>query len=373
MAVPETTSDSLKKLRDITIYKDERFYSTFPSVVVRPDGEVLCAFRRAPDRQFLQPGGKRSHCDSNSYLVMVRSKDGCKTWSKEPELIFAHPMGGSQDPCMVQLRDGSIVCTSYGWTMVHSGASVSEKTNTHPPYAFMGGYVLRSDNGGGSWRGPFIPLALPGEPSLTAFGGPTPTFNRGAMMQAPDGRLLWAVVRAPDRETSERVSSVHLVESRDRAETWKYVCPVAEDPKITFNETSLIQAGNGDIVAFLRTANFDDHACIARSTDGGKTFAKWQDAGFQGHPLHAVKLPDSRILVVYGYRHPPFGVRARILNPDATDSVTAPEFVLRDDGGNGDLGYPWAAVLPDGKVLVSYYINIADGTRHIAGSILEIR
>ena len=53
--------------------------------------------------------------------------------------------------------------------------------------------------------------------------------------------------------------------------------------------------------------------------------------------------------------------------------MDVPVFPLRDDGANGDLGYPWAAVLPDGRVLVVYYMNIADGTRHIAGSLVEIR
>jgi hypothetical protein len=63
---------------------------------------------------------------------------------------------------------------------------------------------------------------------------------------------------------------------------------------------------------------------------------------------------------------------ARILNPDCTDFETAPEIVLRDDGGNADLGYPWSVQLDDKRVLVTYYYNIGDGYRHIAGTILEI-
>ena len=44
--------------------------------------------------------------------------------------------------------------------------------------------------------------------------------------------------------------------------------------------------------------------------------------------------------------------------------------ILRDDGGNGDLGYPWATLLSDQQALVVYYFNRADGLRHIAGTIL---
>ncbi|MFN7141215.1 MAG: sialidase family protein, partial [Limisphaerales bacterium] len=103
----------VRKVEDIVVYEDPKFYSAFPSIVRRPNGELIVAFRRAPEWRHI--GGKGvAHTDPNSYLVLVRSKDDGKTWTKEPELIFAHPYGGSQDPCMLQLRDKSILCASYG-------------------------------------------------------------------------------------------------------------------------------------------------------------------------------------------------------------------------------------------------------------------
>src|SRR4029079_297887 len=84
------------KIKDLIVYQDERFYCAFPSVVCRSDGELLVAFRRAPDRKSLGED-RNSHTDPNSYLVLVRSRDNARTWSAEPELIFAHPYGGSQD------------------------------------------------------------------------------------------------------------------------------------------------------------------------------------------------------------------------------------------------------------------------------------
>ena len=85
-----------------------------------------------------------------------------------------------------------------------------------------------------------------------------------------------------------------------------------------------------------------------------------------------LRLPDNRVLLIYGYRHQPFGIRARILDPECRDTKTAGEMVLRDDGGTGDLGYPWATIMADGRILVVYYFNQKDGLRHIAGTILEI-
>src|ERR1700722_4163410 len=73
----------IKKLRDIVIYRDDKFYRSFPSIVRRRGGELLVAFRRAPDRRRF--GETRvTHTDPNSYLELVRSTDSGKTWTSTP-------------------------------------------------------------------------------------------------------------------------------------------------------------------------------------------------------------------------------------------------------------------------------------------------
>lgn len=360
----------LRKIKDIVIYQSDKFYSAFPSIVRRPSGELIVAFRRAPERRALGEKGS-SHTDPNSYLVLVRSRDGGKTWSQEPELIYANPFGGSQDPCMVQLRNGTFVCTSYGWALVQPDvASQLDDSLRHGNFAFMGGYLLQSKDAGRTWRGPFYPPPVGADNTETVFRKAVPAYNRGAMCQGKDDRLYWVV--AANTGTKPRRTENHLLISTDEGETWKYSCPVATDPRVTFNEASLYETPKGDLVAFIRTANFDDHTVIARSTDGGRSFQPWQDAGFQGHPHYALGLPDKRVLLVYGYRHQPFGIRARVLNPECTDFATASEIILRDDGGNGDLGYPWATMISKKRALVVYYFNRGDGLRHIAGTVLEV-
>jgi hypothetical protein len=362
--------DNIHKVKDIIIYEDARFYSAFPSVVKKADGELIVAFRRAPERRLF--GEKNvTHTDPNSYLVLVRSNNG-EEWTKEPELFYAHPFGGSQDPCLLLLHDNTLICTSYGWALISPGgmANLKKPVATANNFVFLGGYIIRSNDSGKSWKGPFYPPVIPTETTFSALGEPLPAYNRGALYESKNGRILW-VVASSDSPSRDRTST-HLLISDDKGYTWKYSSVVARDDKATFNETSVYETPGGDIVAFLRTAGLDDQACIARSRDGGKSFEPWQKMGFQGHPLNALRLPDNRVLLTYGYRHKPYGIRARILNSECTDFATAPEIILRDDGGNGDLGYSWPVMIDKNHILVTYYFNKNDGTRHIAGTILEI-
>lgn len=365
----QSLSQDCKKIKDVIIYEDAQFYSSFPSVIKRKNGELYVAFRRAPDRKIFSEK-ENNHTDPNSYLVMVRSKDG-ENWTKNPELIYANPLGGSQDPCLLQLKDGTILCTSYGWAFVRpEGLDNLKKPfiNAGNGAIFLGGYIIRSTNGGKSWEAPIYPPSITPEVNFDALGTPLPSYNRGAMYEGKDKKIYW-IVAAHD---SINRTSNHLLISENKGITWEYSSVVAMDAKISFNEASIIETPKGDLVGFLRTSEANDQAFISRSSDGGKTF-RWESMGFQGNPINALILPDKRVLLTYGYRHEPFGIRARILNAECTNFGTTPEIILRDDGGNSDIGYTWPIQLNKNRVLVTYYFNLENGTRHIAGTILEIK
>ena len=162
-----------------------------------------------------------SHVDPNSYLVLVRSKDNGESWTAEPELIFAHPFGGSQDPCMTQLRDGAIVCSSYGWALLRGDAAEKvPPTLRHGDFVFMGGYLVRSLDGGHSWTGPVIPPSVPGNEAKNVFREPCPAYNRGPMWEGRDGSLYWAV--ASQSRLEPRLTEVHLMASKDAGLSWEY-------------------------------------------------------------------------------------------------------------------------------------------------------
>ena len=68
----------------------------------------------------------------------------------------------------------------------------------------------------------------------------------------------------------------------------------------------------------------------------------------RGNPASLIRLKDGRLVLTYGYRAEPNGIRARV---SADGGRTwQPEIVLRSDGGNTDLGYPRSVQRADGKV-----------------------
>jgi len=351
----------MKKIDDSIVYSDRSFYCAFPSVVCLPDGELIAAFRRAPNRKRF--GAKlKFHTDPNSYLVLVRSRDGGRTWSDEPELMYAHPMGGSQDPCMTSLSDGSIIASSYAWAPIDKDMTADDfpgfgvlrelqgQDESHPlgmVVLGLGGYLLKSTDQGQTWRELPPPPArnvcqVPGYEDIVARH-----CNRGNILEGADRQLYWAVTSA---------EGLRLLVSEDGGESWRKGSLMVPADEVTVNETSLVETAGGDLVAFSRTAGFDDHGVVVRSRDRGKTWEPWQDPGIVGHPYHALRLPDYRVFLAYGYRHDPYGVRARMLDPECRD-LTVEELVVCNNGVSFDIGYPWSCLTADGDVLVVYYIN----------------
>jgi hypothetical protein len=116
---------------------------------------------------------------------------------------------------------------------------------------------------------------------------------------------------------------------------------------------------------------------VFASDDGGRTWGFLSRVNDFGAPGSLVRLPDGRLVMVYGYRLMPSGIRAAVSEDEGR--TWGGELIVRDDGGSWDLGYPNAWVTDDGKVGVLYYFNsrndriqVNGGVRHIARSIFSV-
>ncbi len=207
------------------------------------------------------------------------------------------------------------------------------------------------------------------------------------LLVRPDGlALLFVTVARADAagkhggKYGSRFVAVYA--SPDGGKTWRYLSSIRPDspdsPFVDRYYASPVLLPDGRILVALRCQLDGTNAWpeVHESSDGGWTWRFVARVADWGGPTHLSRLEDGRLLAVYGYRVPPYGIRARVSGDDGRS--WGRELVLRDDGGSHDLGYPRAVNLGGGQVLAAYYFNRADdpvqcngGVRHIAATIFQ--
>jgi len=143
--------------------------------------------------------------------------------------------------------------------------------------------------------------------------------------------------------------------------TWKLVSLIGPEPQpggYAIMPSSL-RLKDGALISTIRRSEPKVSGFIEcwRSDDLGATWKMLSLAAEHtgGNPPALVQLPDGRLAVTYGHRHPPAGMRARI---SADEGRTwGPEIAVRDGAFDGDMGYPRSIVRPDGRVMTVYYFN----------------
>lgn len=364
-----------------TIYRDGE-YVAFPNLARLADGTVICAFRHALDRQ--KEYGRVTHVDPTAKDVFITSPDGGHSYDSDLHVIIDDEMS-EQDPCVNVLSDGRIIVTYFRWNLQPIGTGAAKwgeapfrqfGRSLHDKYdCFPEGLAYSiSDDNGKTWRH---------MPTQRMENVPEGASVRGSMVELPDGTLLLPFYGAM---TVSELSRCGLLRSTDRGETFSYysLMGLDTDCKKNYLEPGLYRAPSGKIIAFFRTqsdwkipgTDFEDtylNLHIAVSEDDGKTFAPVQEIeGVWGsNPFHALPLQSGKVLLTYGHRRAPFGIRARVCNAEMTDIAEAEELILRDDAPDGDLGYPNSIQLDDGTILVAYYINGKDGIRTIDVTVLR--
>ncbi|MBF0265364.1 MAG: exo-alpha-sialidase [Gammaproteobacteria bacterium] len=386
---------TITKLKDKIIYKDSNYYASFPSIVAL-ENELFIVFRRARDsRSLLLPidsdnddekedydrlQQQVAHIDSRSQLVSIRFDQKLNQVS-ELKQLSSDADAADQDASLLLLSNQHILLSSFAWYPIathfvkhlrKAGVSVAgspEGSGCH--FIWWGGFTRKSTDQGKHWTKhnylpalPTIKDIIPNKRHST--GGST----RGQAIEV-NSELLLAVYRYDE---TFKTDTCHCYVSHDIGQNWIYRSTIAADHKQTiyFQEPSLIECNNGNIMAFMRTANAGDHLYTCTSSDNGKSWSKpiCRDE-IIGHPTHPLKLQDGSIFLSYGYRHEPYGIRARIMDGNGENFISD-EIILRDDGLNWDVGYPWAVQLNNGHVLVVYYFCTEDSIRHIASTEVEI-
>jgi hypothetical protein len=375
----------MRVLEHRVLYEHPRFHAAFPAVCAAPSGDLLLAFRRGRDpRWLLAPGTDPgnlglSHWDTRSHVATLTLDARTLAPVGEPRAVPPDPECAEQDASLLVTRDGAVLLGSFGWYPVpSSGALVllpgmatglegDARAVTHlTSFVLWGPSVRRSDDGGATFGAhAYLPIAPDSTDRYADRRGVNRGALRGAMVER-DGEILAAIY-----DDVGGVPGARIYASSDGGRTFAHRAVVADpDRAVGLQEPSLVLTPSGAIVMLCRTTGAGDAIVTARSEDGGRTWSPLARHATRGHPTHALALRDGRVLVAYGYRHAPYGVRAKLVDAELSDLDGAAELVVRDDGPGADLGYPWSVELPDGRVLLTYYWTTPTGARVIAASVL---
>ena len=174
---------------------------------------------------------------------------------------------------------------------------------------------------------------------------------------------------------------VFCARTTDGGATFGYVAPVTPavvapgfaimPSSVRLSPSTLVTAvrGRGEQGEFEAARCWID---VYRSQDNGQTWHYLSrpvpDTGRGGNPPAMIRLQDGLLCLCYGYRAPPYGVCACL--SDDGGQTWGPPIVLRDDGGNHDLGYPRTVQRADGTIVTAYYFNDRpEGERYIAATL----
>ncbi len=163
---------------------------------------------------------------------------------------------------------------------------------------------------------------------------------------------------------------VICVRTKDGGKTWKMISFIGPEPATDDKAImpASVRLSSMSIVTAIRHPSWIE---MYRSDDDGATWKYWSkpapDTGaHNGNPPALVKLRDGRLVITYGYRSAPYGIRARVSSDEG--KTWGDEIVLRNDGGWWDLGYTRSVQRTDGKILTVYYFNDQPDTERYIGA-----
>jgi len=367
----------LIKLRDIVIYKDEN-YNSFPNAIKLKDGTVMVGFRQAPDWQAKY--NDVTHGDPSSIGVFVASRDNGKSWDTKPRLIQRHFYYGIQDPCLNFLSDGTILATFFMWKFTEKEKPVTDSPKPHfvndnYDMEMMDAHTIRSIDNGETWDDA-ICIDYEGKNGDRASA-------RGNVVELDDGSILFGL---PMYSTDRQARIIRIIKSSDKGKTWKKLYDIQKPYECMMGEPNLFKTKSGRIACFIRT-HFEDKGKnvyedgnqdltpmhVSFSDDNGLTWTMPEKTKYDSpSPFQAIQLKSGNVLLSYGHRYSPYGIKVMLLDSELKNLHTAEEFLIRDDGVNHDLGYTSSVQMDNGDILVTYYIFHKNDThRYIAGTILR--
>lgn len=324
-----------KNLTTDVFQKGQDGYACFRiPAIVRSKAGTLLAFAEA----------RRNSCSDtgNIDLVVKRSEDGGKTWSKAITVWDdGDNVCGNPAPIVDQETGRIILVTCWNLGEDHEKEIIDGKSKDSRRI-----YVLSSDNDGISWSAPKEITSSVKHPDWTWYAtGPC----HGIQLQSKKykGRL---VVSANHMVAGTKTYHSQLIYSDDKGETWKLGGIVS---KHGGNESSVVELENGDLMLNMRNYNREESKSRSYviSKDGGKTVSEMQylpeliEPICQGSTLNYMKSGKISNNILFS-------------NPASTDKREKMTIKLSQNNGTT---WPYAFLVYPGPAAYSDLVNLPDG------------
>ena len=346
------------------LFENENLYPAFPSIINLDNKRQLISFRTAPRIK-----KHYSHLHSLS-KAMLTIADISKN-KIEKIFEFAEEDDAAKQDAQLFRADGkTIIAYYFRYTFHPMNEKELLKNYTFIEYdntiALLSGIgVCISYDNGKTFSNPYTIKISKDNAIMKNFA------IRGSMCKISDE--IFAPIYAYKSNTNKKDPKYqcYIISSKDLI-NWKiktFLCETEfkkindKKSKIEYVEPSLLHYKN-NIVSFIRTHINNEYGLtsISYSNDKGKTFSKPVFTDIKGYPLNPLILSDGKLLLTYGYRLKPYGVRAIVF--DNADDIfdiykinykaNNEEIIIDSDMKSTDCGYPWC-IENNGIISCVYY------------------
>ena len=356
--------NTINILEEQIVYENKNFYPAFPSIIKLDNkNRHLVSFRLAPK---LKNNYSHLHSLSNAMLSVINNNVVDK--------IFEFALdddAAKQDIQLFRVDEKTIIAYYFRYTF----HPISER-NLFKYYTFIeyentiallsGICICISYDNGNSFSNPYIIKINNNKTVMKHFA------IRGSMTKI-DNKILAPIYAYKKYINKNEIKYQCYIISSEDLVNWEIKCFLCETEfrningkkqKIEYVEPSIIAYKN-NIIAFIRTHINNEYGLtsISYSKDKGETFSNPIFTDIKGYPLNALILNDGKLLLVYGYRLKPYGVRCIILDnvEDVFDidkinyKSNNEEIIIDSKMKSTDCGYPWCVQNNDNSISCIYY------------------
>lgn len=352
-----------ESMEQVTLYRNDREFCSWPfngGMWKIAEDNIVVAFMNIDCDYSIPTNLHHDRVETFGKIVSVRTRDGGRTW-EAPSVIADNARLNDE------LHYGRMHSFEEGFDFSDPNTLLECWCTPNSAVDDAKAWVKMSRDGGATWS---EAVMLP-DCDIPRYQG------RPSYIVRPDGVVLLFLTARPKSNLHDRPV---VFASFDDGRNWSLISlmPLSQEYRVICPSPVILK--DGTILVAVRckpsmVAAWDE---LYASDDGGLTWRFVSRINAHGDTVHLTLMADGRLFAVYGYRRPPFGIRARVSEDNGR--TWGPEMILRDDGGSNDLGYPRAVEVRPGEILATYYFNDKSdpiqqkggGVRYIGGTILKI-